>query len=245
MLKSNNIKIFTISLLMVGSLTACGSQTNSSQVESIKNNTAQMEDSEAAENIETENGDNVSETEASENFENPEPIQYDGIDLNSPLPTYEWVASSFPGVMDPYKFVVYNDDTHYRVIVENGDHIKFHRDDKVLLFEVNTAHIWDNLEDDVNSDDYTQTYTVGGYDGLLSDFWNNDVTVYSDNYEELLNRLVTFSLTEEDYKEPFYSIDNFYYLDDDTWSEGEGEIIATIMENGEKSEFHATLVFVD
>lgn len=240
MLRNNTIKIFIISLLMAGSLTACSSQTDSSQIESAKNNTTQIEASKVSENVETENIDSISETEISEDFENPTPIQYDGIDLNSPLSTYEWVASSFPGVMDPYKFVVYNDDTHYRVIVENGDRIKFHRDDKLLLFEANTAHIWDDMEDDS-----VQTFTVGGYGGLLGDFWNNDETVYSDNYTHLLNLYIDGTLTEEDYKETFYSIDNFYRLDDDTWSEGEGEITAEIMENGEESEFYATLVFVD
>ena len=68
-------------------------------------------------------------------FENPEPTVYDGIDLDSPMSTFDWAGTSFPGVMEPFKFVVYNDDTHYRVIVENEQRIKFHRDDHLLLFQ--------------------------------------------------------------------------------------------------------------
>lgn len=134
------VLLLVLSMLIANILCACGSS-NEVAATSAKEETTtvkeetQPEVAEAEEAAPAEESEAVEETETeAEDIENPEPVEYEGIDLNSSLPTPEWVEQSFPGVIDEYKLVVYNDETHYRVIVENGQTIKFHKDDKLLTY---------------------------------------------------------------------------------------------------------------
>lgn len=63
----------------------------------------------------------------------PEPIVYEGIDMESTLPGKEWVAT-FKGVIEEPKFVVFNDTTNKKIIVEDGQDVKFEEDDMFGIY---------------------------------------------------------------------------------------------------------------
>lgn len=63
----------------------------------------------------------------------PEPIVYEGIDKESTLPGKEWIAT-FKGVIEEPKFVVYNDNTNKKVIVENNESVEFEEGDILAVF---------------------------------------------------------------------------------------------------------------
>lgn len=63
----------------------------------------------------------------------PEPITYDGIDMESTLSGKEWIGT-FIGVVDKPTFVVFNDDTNKKVIVEKGGTVEFAEGDTLAFF---------------------------------------------------------------------------------------------------------------
>ena len=120
------VLLLVLSMLIANILCACGSSNEVAATSTKEETTAvkeetQPEVAEAEEAAPAEESEAVEETETeAEDIENPEPVEYEGIDLNSSLPTPEWVEQSFPGVIDEYKLVVYNDETHYRVLWRMG-----------------------------------------------------------------------------------------------------------------------------
>lgn len=233
--------LLLIMLLCFSSLTACGTKTAS---QTTTTETASQETTAIESELPVDSNLDTTENEAAAATEEDfsEPIQYDGIDLDSTLPAYEWAASSFPGVMDPYKFVVYNDDTNYKAIIENGSRVKFHKDDKVLIYQANTVDtmwMYDDIKDIV----------VSAW--IQEAFVDEDATFFSDNYHQLEKKYMYDSTMPSNPDEIYYQINNFYHLSSD-WLEymentgnNEIEILAFITEDGEESEFHATLVVVD
>ena len=145
------VLLLVLSMLIANILCACGSSNEVAATSTKEETTAvkeetQPEVAEAEEAAPAEESEAVGETETeAEDIENPEPVEYEGIDLDSPLPTFEWAKESFPGVIDEYKLVVYNDETNYRVIVEDGQTIKFHKDDKLLSYCPNRLDTAGNL----------------------------------------------------------------------------------------------------
>lgn len=63
----------------------------------------------------------------------PEPIVYEGIDMESTLPGKEWMAT-FEGIIEEPKFVVFNDETNKKVIVEDGQEVKFESGDTFAMY---------------------------------------------------------------------------------------------------------------
>lgn len=63
-----------------------------------------------------------------------EPVVYEGIDMESTLPGDEWIATSFPGIIDTPKLVVYNDTTNKKVIVEEGQAVEFAKNDILAIY---------------------------------------------------------------------------------------------------------------
>lgn len=63
----------------------------------------------------------------------PEPISYEGIDMESTLPGKEWMYT-FKGIIEEPKFVVFNDETNKKVIVEDGDKVEFEESDTLAIF---------------------------------------------------------------------------------------------------------------
>ena len=80
---------------------------------------------------------------------------YEGIDMESTLPGAEWIAT-FNGIITEPKFVIFNDDTNKKVIVENGQEVEFDDTDVFAIFfplekEIVRAELDDNLTFKSNS----------------------------------------------------------------------------------------------
>ena len=69
----------------------------------------------------------VEDTEVSENL-------YKGIDMKSTLPGKEWIQTTFPGVIDTPKIVIYNDETNRKTIVEKGDVVVYNESDTFAVY---------------------------------------------------------------------------------------------------------------
>lgn len=94
--------------------------------------------SETAEAVdgETEKGTAVEEdgAEAADGTEETsEEVVYEGIDMESTLPGLEWIAT-FDGIITEPKFVIFNDETNKKVIVENGQEVEFCDTDVFAVF---------------------------------------------------------------------------------------------------------------
>ncbi len=60
-------------------------------------------------------------------------VVYEGIDMNSTLPGKEWMKT-FDGIITEPKFVVFNDTTNKKVIVENGQKVEFEATDTLAIY---------------------------------------------------------------------------------------------------------------
>ncbi len=175
------VLLLVLSMLMANILCACGSS-NEVAVTSTKEETTPVKEETQPEVVETEEAVPAEESEAVEEteteveeIENPEPVEYEGIDLNSTLPAYEWVEQSFPGVINDFKLVIYNDETNYKVIAEPGQKIRFHRDDRLLVYTPNQYGNYGTVdyfieEGDIFSPD-NESYVLDSFYELDDDTW--------------------------------------------------------------------------
>lgn len=93
-------------------------------------------DAENAEGVSAD-ADVQSENEATasnETVSDAPSVTYEGIDFNSTLPGREWIQTTFPGVIDEPKIVIFNDETNKKQIVEYGEMILFDEADTFALF---------------------------------------------------------------------------------------------------------------
>ena len=95
-------------MLMATLLTACGSQAAapSTEAETTKVETAKAEETEPAAPAEVEE---VAEAEPTAE-PTPEPVVYEGIDMESTLSGADWM-DTFNGIIDEPKIVIFNDET--------------------------------------------------------------------------------------------------------------------------------------
>ena len=70
----------------------------------------------------------------------PEPIVQEGIDTESTLPGWQWIES-LNGVISEPKFVIFNDETNKKNIIENDQTIFLEEGDCVALFKPNKEEI--------------------------------------------------------------------------------------------------------
>ena len=133
--RKNILSVLVVfAMLMATILTACGSsqaaaptpETETTEVENVKE-----EVTEPAESVEPEVAEEVVETEPTAE-PTPEPVVYEGIDMESTLPGEQWVAS-FNGIIDEPKLVVSNNETNKKVILEEGQEVDFALTDKVAI----------------------------------------------------------------------------------------------------------------
>ena len=115
-------------MLMAALLTAC----SSGQVTETpaKEETTKAEVTE--ETAEVEQEEEVATPEPTEEPA-PEPVVYEGIDMESTLPGEQWVAS-FDGIIDEPKLVVFNDETNKKVILEEGQEVDFAPEDMMAIY---------------------------------------------------------------------------------------------------------------
>ena len=119
-------------MLMATLLTACGSSeaaAPSNEAETTKVETAKAEETEPAAPAEVEE---VAEAEPTAE-PTPEPVVYEGIDMESTLPGEEWIET-FDGVIEEPKMVIFNDETNKKVILENDQEIEFSETDTLAIF---------------------------------------------------------------------------------------------------------------
>lgn len=119
-------------MVMATLLTACGSgqaAVASTEAEAAKVETAKAEEAEPTAPVETKEAEPTAEpTEPA-----PEPVVYEGIDMESTLPGVEWIKT-FDGVIEEPKMVIFNDETNKKVIVENGQKVEFSEGDNLLIY---------------------------------------------------------------------------------------------------------------
>ena len=119
----------TMSMMLTIFLSACGSDQAATP---ISEESAEIESTE----------ETAPETES-------EQVVYEGIDMESTLPGAEWIAT-FNGIITEPKFVIFNDDTNKKVIVENGQEVEFCDTDIFAIFfpmerEIVRAELEDNM----------------------------------------------------------------------------------------------------
>ena len=149
----------TMSMMLTIFLSACGSDQAATPIseEEITEVVSDLEETtEPAEGESTE----VTEPEESAEIETApetesEQVVYEGIDMESTLPGAEWIAT-FNGIITEPKFVIFNDDTNKKVIVENGQEVEFDDTDVFAIFfplekEIVRAELDDNLTFKSNS----------------------------------------------------------------------------------------------
>ena len=130
-------------------LVACGTDENSTDVSKKKNTEATVEtgtDEISSSEDSSSDSSNDTSTDTAKNT-------YEGIDFNSTLPGREWVQTTFPGVIDEPKIVIFNDETNKKKIVENGEIILFDEADTFAMFFPEGTFIYEgcNLLDKVTT----------------------------------------------------------------------------------------------
>ena len=121
-------------MLMTALLTACGSgqeAATSTQAEAskVETETAKAEETAPAAPTETKEAESTEEpTEPT-----PEPVVYEGIDMESTLPGVEWIKT-FDGVIEEPKMVIFNDATNKKMILENGQEVEFSDTDTFAIW---------------------------------------------------------------------------------------------------------------
>ena len=122
-------------MLMATLLTACGSSKAADT--STKEDTTNVEVTKEVEPAETTEAEEVAEVEPVVEEPTaeptPEPVVYEGIDMESTLPGAEWLQT-FDGIINEVKFVIFNDETNKKMILENGQEVEFSDTDTFAIY---------------------------------------------------------------------------------------------------------------
>lgn len=133
-MRKHTLALLTVMvMLMANLLTACGSNqaaAPSTETETTKVETAKAEETESVAPVETEE---IVESTAEETTPTPEPVVYEGIDMESTLPGLEWM-DTFNGIIDEPKLIVFNDSTNKKVIVEEGQEVEMEDSDIMSIY---------------------------------------------------------------------------------------------------------------
>ncbi len=173
--KQKNAISMSVILLMLaaGMLTACsnGKTEETTAVEgteqveepaqddaTVTEQDQENEDIAASENVD---GSEAAENEGAEETET-QSVVYEGIDMDSTLPGLEWIET-FNGVIEEPKFVIFNDETNKKVIVENGQEVEFCETDVFAVFtplgrKISANDLEDNLTFKHNSSEKQVKY---------------------------------------------------------------------------------------
>ena len=116
-------------MVMATMLTACGS--SKTEVSSTETETTKVETAKAEETEEVITEEEVTIESTTE--QTPEPVVYEGIDMESTLPGAEWMET-FDGVIEEPKMVIFNDETNKKVILENGQEAEISATDTFAIF---------------------------------------------------------------------------------------------------------------
>ena len=115
-------------ILIAALLTACSSR--QADATPANEETTKAEVTEKAQTV--EQTEKVAVSEPTEE-PTPEPVVYEGIDMESTLPGADWL-DTFDGIINEPKLVIFNDETNRKVIVENGQKIDFSDTDALVIY---------------------------------------------------------------------------------------------------------------
>lgn len=143
------VKILLIGMLVVLGMTACGGKqeavekrVETAEVSAVEPKEKETDDAkegasevvvEAKQEVASEASVEAKEEATPEAVEVPETVVYEGIDMESTLPGKEWVET-FVGIIEEPKYVVFNDETNKKVIVENGQEVVLAEGDILAVY---------------------------------------------------------------------------------------------------------------
>ncbi|MBQ2935815.1 MAG: hypothetical protein IJD96_06250 [Lachnospiraceae bacterium] len=159
------IVTLTMALLMAAMLIGC-----SSSAETVKETKTAEEATVKEEATKVAEGERIEETTSKSTSEptpkptpkpTPEPIVYEGIDMESTLPGEEWILT-FVGIINEPKFVVFNDETNKKVIVEEKGKVTLDKGDVFAIYLPNVEKILESngikRKEVINKEYYEMTY---------------------------------------------------------------------------------------
>ena len=178
----------TMSMMLTIFLSACGSdqaatpisEEEITEVVSDLEETTEPAEGESTEVTEPEESAEIESTEETAPETESEQVVYEGIDMESTLPGAEWIAT-FNGIITEPKFVIFNDDTNKKVIVENAIFFPLEKEivraelDDNLTFKSNSVkknvRYYDNISARIKDGDKVeikQTLEVDGEEETLT-----------------------------------------------------------------------------
>lgn len=115
--------------------------------------------------------------------ETSEGVVYEGIDMESTLPGLEWIAT-FDGIITEPKFVIFNDKTNKKVIVENGQEVEFCDTDVfAIFFPLEKSIVGAPLDDNMTFCQNSTAKNIQYYDDLFPTIKNGDKIVINQKLE--------------------------------------------------------------
>lgn len=115
--------------------------------------------------------------------ETSERVVYEGIDMESTLPGLEWIAT-FDGIITEPKFVIFNDKTNKKVIVENGQEVEFCDTDVfAIFFPLEKSIVRAPLDDNTTFCENSAEKNVRIYSDLFPTIKNGDKIVINQKLE--------------------------------------------------------------
>lgn len=115
--------------------------------------------------------------------ETSERVVYEGIDMESTLPGLEWIAT-FDGIITEPKFVIFNDKTNKKVIVENGQEVEFCDTDVfAIFFPLEKSIVGAPLDDNMTFCQNSTAKNIQYYDDLFPTIKNGDKIVINQKLE--------------------------------------------------------------
>ncbi len=171
-------------LLMATLLTACGSDktTDTSGTEDTTN----VEVTKEAEPAETTEAEEVAEVEpvVEEPIAEPtpEPVVYEGIDMESTLPGLEWIQT-FDGIIEEPKMVIFNDETNKKVIVEVNQKVEFTDTDTFAIYLPKGKEVIGEEYENIAFNELTAEYNVDIFKKPSARFHDGDEVEIKNVYE--------------------------------------------------------------
>lgn len=125
-----------ITLLMATMFIGCSSTTAEKETTGTETVVVKEEASEIAEAKDVESKPTPEPTAKPAPKPTPKPIVYEGIDMESTLPGEEWLLT-FEGIITEPKFVIFNDETNKKVIVEEKEKVILESGDVFAIYTPN------------------------------------------------------------------------------------------------------------
>ena len=181
----NTLALLAVMVMLMATLfTACGSgkEDNASATEDTTN----VEVTKEAEPAETTEAEEVAEVEpvVEEPIAEPtpEPVVYEGIDMESTLPGLEWIQT-FDGIIEEPKMVIFNDETNKKVIVEVNQKVEFTDTDTFAIYLPKGKEVIGEEYENIAFNELTAEYNVDIFKKPSARFHDGDEVEIKNVYE--------------------------------------------------------------